>query len=62
MFKTIEFICIFVFDIFIFINQLPKFLNFIVSFKGPMVYGACYCPATKTEILKNIGFAGVLLF
>ena len=27
-------------------------------FVGPMVYGACYCPTTMKEQLKNMGFAG----
>ena len=25
---------------------------------GPMVYGICYCPLTKTEELGKMGFAG----
>lgn len=33
-------------------------LLFLTHYIGPMVYGVCYCPLSKYEELKALGFAG----
>jgi len=31
--------------------------QFFIHKSGPMVYGTCYCPKSKQELLKTLGFA-----
>lgn len=39
-------------------NQARPELGNVLEFVGPMVYGICYFPLSKSEEVKNLGVAG----
>jgi len=44
------------------VTPAHKYHVIILCFIGPMVYGACYCPVSMKDQLKDMGFAGMINF